>query len=67
MTYGQAVQCGVLFVLTTAVVPAPALAQDAQSSIRGVVLSAQGTPLALASVGIAELGRSATSGSGLRA
>ncbi|HEV8454294.1 MAG TPA: TonB-dependent receptor, partial [Gemmatimonadales bacterium] len=63
MTYGQAVQCGVLFVLTTAVVPAPALAQDAQSSIRGVVLSAQGTPLALASVGIAELGRSATSDS----
>ena len=63
MTCGQAVLCGALLMLGTTVVPTRARAQDTQSSIRGVVLSAQGTPLALASVGIAALGRSTTSDS----
>ena len=62
MTYGPAILCGALLVLSTAL-PARARAQDLQGTIGGVVLSAQGAPLALASVGIAALGRSATSDS----
>jgi iron complex outermembrane recepter protein len=63
MAFRHTVLCGALLVLSTSAVPVRARAQDVQSSIAGVVLTADGKPVAQASIGIAALGRSATSDS----
>jgi outer membrane receptor protein involved in Fe transport len=63
MAFRHTVLCGALLVLSTSAVPARTHAQDVQSSATGVILTADGKPVAQASIIIAALGRSATSDS----
>lgn len=63
MTYRPTVLCGALLMVSMSAIPVRASGQDVQSSIAGVVLSADGKPVEQASVGIAALGRSVTSDS----
>jgi iron complex outermembrane receptor protein len=63
MVYRHTVLCSALLVVSTSAIPVRARGQDVQSSIAGVVLSANGKPVEQASVGIAALGRSVASDS----